>query len=227
LAADITRWQLEARILAGQSYEEIASKCAVPRETVALYEAVFFDVSNCLDSWMYILFQVVGLYAEPGLEDVGTLLKFYGYRAGPLVLDEIIKVVTNPLPLPQTWVEIDPSQRDEFVSHLLWGLNIRTRLLPWNFRIAAKLARAAEVLESISAGADPTTMPGPAALFKGLAHKLFSKPITGLEHAIGPLSHDGPSGTSPVQAQAVEKFECAVKCSDRNDEAGKLERVPA
>ena len=53
------RWELEARILAGQSDAEIGARCGLPENVVSAYEAVFFDVRPCT-AIDYLLSQVVG-----------------------------------------------------------------------------------------------------------------------------------------------------------------------
>jgi len=86
------RWELEARILAGESFESIATKLAMPLEAVRLYESCFFHVTDRLQSPSYITQVVFGRSIHSGLHarEYDLLWKMYGYWGGPLVLDQLV-----------------------------------------------------------------------------------------------------------------------------------------
>ena len=86
---------VEARLLAGQSDEEIADKlCTVP-EAIDAYEKLFFNVRDRLEHHDWIVRQIITPAAsrfssEEPLRNHELTLKFFGYFAGSVVLDAII-----------------------------------------------------------------------------------------------------------------------------------------
>jgi hypothetical protein len=89
---DLRRWELEARILTGQSDEDIAARLGLPPEVVGMYEALFFSVRHCLDAYLYIAEQVIGPGRWQGFrnEEVGSLWAACGYFGGVAVLDALV-----------------------------------------------------------------------------------------------------------------------------------------
>lgn len=91
-AEELLRWEVQARILARQTDEEVAAQCELTPQTVHWFEAVFFCVRDRLDARDWIAARVIG----PGLwrgfapEEMGQLWAYFGYNAGPLALDVII-----------------------------------------------------------------------------------------------------------------------------------------
>ena len=104
----LLRWAVEARILSGEPFAEIARKCALLPEAVAAYEALFFAVGDKLDAGTWIMCQVIGRKAFVGLteNDVDTWWKLLGYTLGPWVLDIVIQGMIG-LPRPKTAAELD------------------------------------------------------------------------------------------------------------------------
>jgi hypothetical protein len=89
---DPRRWELEARLLARQTDDEISVRCGLPPEVVFCYEELFFNVRCRLEAWGWICNQVIG----PGLQnrfadhEVGPLWLAFAYHGGPLVLDALL-----------------------------------------------------------------------------------------------------------------------------------------
>ena len=63
------RWELEARILAGQSDDDISASMAVPPAVVAAFERSFFNVRDRLAAFDLILFHVIGYRPVLGFEE--------------------------------------------------------------------------------------------------------------------------------------------------------------
>lgn len=97
--ADGPRAEVEARVLARQPVEEIAARRGLPFGAVAAYEALYFHVTDRLDSPDWIVTQVVapalarqvaagrrsdGLHLAPPME--GSM-KLFGYFGGPFLVD--------------------------------------------------------------------------------------------------------------------------------------------
>jgi hypothetical protein len=115
------RWELEARILAGQSDVEIAVSRAIPPAVVAVFEQSFFDVRDRLAAGDFILFGVVGYNPVAGFQegDLRTLWAYFGYAAGPQFL-ELMMAVSQDRSLP-TWA-IDqapcPAEVEDLVASI-------------------------------------------------------------------------------------------------------------
>lgn len=86
------RGALEARILAGQPDEEIAKRLGTMPEAVHAYEQLFFHVRDRLTHSDYIVTKVLAASIQGGLETPSLDLsaKFFGYFAGPVVLDFVL-----------------------------------------------------------------------------------------------------------------------------------------
>ena len=87
------RWELEARLLAKESYSSIAQKMSLDIETINTYEKIFFNVSDRLENVSWIIHSVVGRSIHVGLteRDFDLLWKMYGYFGGPVMLDMVIR----------------------------------------------------------------------------------------------------------------------------------------
>jgi len=113
------RWEVEARILAGQTDAEIASATGFPSAVITAFEQHFFRIRDRLAAGDYILFDVVGYDPVHGIErgNLRMLWNYFGYAAGWRML-EIVMAVSQGLSLP-SWV-IDsaptPAHLEELVS---------------------------------------------------------------------------------------------------------------
>jgi hypothetical protein len=89
---DVRRWQLEARILAGQTDAEIANRLGLAADTIAWYERLYFSVRDSLHAGDYVANQVIGTGIHAGFVDdeVGPFWMAIGYFGGPVVLESFI-----------------------------------------------------------------------------------------------------------------------------------------
>jgi len=92
-----TRWAIEARILAGETDEEIAKKVGCDPGVVSAYEAVFFDVREKLAHQEYVVNVVMADAVTRGLTErqYDLLWKMFGYKGGGYVLDAMISKFTD------------------------------------------------------------------------------------------------------------------------------------
>jgi hypothetical protein len=86
------RWEVEARLLAGQTDEAIGARCALPPETLSWYEQVFFNVRPRHHARMWVCNQVIGPGIQHGFSDdeVGPLWAAFAYFGGPIVLNALV-----------------------------------------------------------------------------------------------------------------------------------------
>lgn len=120
---DTVKYRAEARILSGQSDEEISEACGVIPETVFWYEKAFYNVRDRLRFRDYISGQVIGQTVGIGLQNLTQALtaKFFGYFAGPTVLELVLDGYDHGL--------APPSNGQDFAPYLdkLVGLGTRLR----------------------------------------------------------------------------------------------------
>jgi len=100
-AGGLLKDEVEARLLAGQTDEEIAARCRLSPAAVGWYEAGLFHVRDHLDSPDWVVARVIGTTFPTG--DDGPVLKHFAYLGGPTVLDLVLAVVLGrPLPTAVT-----------------------------------------------------------------------------------------------------------------------------
>ncbi len=86
----VARWTLEARILAGQSDKDIGLREELPAEVVECYHALFFHVRDKLHAKGFISTLLCPPYRTLTGSDVRYVWAFFGYHAGPVVLQAFI-----------------------------------------------------------------------------------------------------------------------------------------
>lgn len=113
------RYAVEARILAGQTSQEIAALLGVTPDAVEYYERVFFNVRDKLKNSDYVMTCVLGPSVHSGLSDrdYDLLWKLFGYIYGPAVLDSFISTTSRRF-RPETLGEVDATLADDARSAL-------------------------------------------------------------------------------------------------------------
>lgn len=98
-----TRWGIEARILAGETNEEIAEKVGTSPSVIDAYAHVFFDVREKLPNVDYISNVVMADAVVRGLQErhYDLLWKMLGYKGGTHVLNAVI-ARSPPVSRPET-----------------------------------------------------------------------------------------------------------------------------
>src|ERR1700733_5058202 len=92
------RWSIEARILAGETDREIATRIGCSEEIIQAYEALFFNVRDKLNRTDYILNVVLKDAVLRGLHEreKDLLWKLVAYTGGSHLLDAVINPLVNP-----------------------------------------------------------------------------------------------------------------------------------
>lgn len=132
-ADKLTRGIAEARLLAGQAREEVATSCDLSVETVTAYEALFFRVDR-RNSRLSIITQAVGSKVWDGTlteNDPDVLLKWLGYYTGPLFLEPIIRYFRFGLEVPLHLGEVSRADLEELVVMLQVKSMIQAHTLPF------------------------------------------------------------------------------------------------
>jgi hypothetical protein len=88
----VARYQVEARILAGEAVVSIAFKQRIAPEVISYYEALFFDVRAQLKDCDYVAHQVLAPCVNGCLNEWPYYLiwKFVAYTGGPYALDAVM-----------------------------------------------------------------------------------------------------------------------------------------
>jgi hypothetical protein len=154
MADSFCRWEVEARLLAGEGFDQVAEKCGLRASAVEAYHALFFDVRGSLRlrSTDYIATVVIGPRRLSGLTaaDVDILLKLFGYGGGPLVLDGVIRYFRCPLPIPDRWNGLDADALAELRSQLLLKASILALTTPANPKNLKKLEALHDALQDLA-----------------------------------------------------------------------------
>jgi hypothetical protein len=158
-SADAPRWEVEARILAGQDDATIAARCCLSPEAVRFYHDAFYDVRPKLRARDWITIRAIDPEGQGGLPAV---LRKLAYHGGPFVV-EVVLAVTRGEPLPDWAVSAASDDR----AYAEARLRKHTNLL-----IAAMLAKTpAELLDVIDdydkAAFEDRARSGDAAVFRG------------------------------------------------------------
>lgn len=92
-----TRWSIEARILAGETDEEIADKLGTVPGVIEAFEGLFFDVRDKMAHTDYVSAVVLTAAVMRGLQERqhDLLWKLLGYHGGPHVLNAVISKFTK------------------------------------------------------------------------------------------------------------------------------------
>lgn len=106
--------EIEARLLAGQSLAQAARRCCLPKEVVAVYAALFFDVVERLSARDWVMSQV--LMAASADQSVfarlRNLWRRVGYFGGLLALEPLL-AVSRGLRVPAKFLTAKGAGRQE------------------------------------------------------------------------------------------------------------------
>lgn len=95
--------ELQARILAGQTDQEVASHLAISTEAIRWYVSLFYDVREWLKTPIKLIPAAIGEQVFAGItpSDTATIIKFVGYRFGPTVLESVLHLYCVGLSIPE------------------------------------------------------------------------------------------------------------------------------
>jgi hypothetical protein len=149
----VRRWEVEARLLAGESFEQVAAKCDSTPDVIAAYHALFFDVQGSLEASDYIVNVVIGPKAHAGLSEADTevVLKLYGYTYGNRVLDAVLAYYRDPPP-PERWGELGPGELERLRTRLLVKASVMARGLSTDGSAWKQLALLRKALDVVGRG---------------------------------------------------------------------------
>lgn len=114
----IRRWELEARVLARQTPQEIGACLGYPAGAIEQYERWFYGARQYLDARGWVRHHAIRTYV-PSVDPTEELLKHYAYIGGPHVLDRFLAVMLGTSQNPnRTAADINRYFRDESRENL-------------------------------------------------------------------------------------------------------------
>lgn len=110
-----TKASVEARCVAGESVNRIATACDISPEMVVACEQLFFDVRSRLAMPNLIAALVIGPKTLHGLteNDMDVILKLFALNGGSLILDQVIDFYRRPLTLTEPVDQLDDTELDD------------------------------------------------------------------------------------------------------------------
>jgi hypothetical protein len=128
-----TRWGIEARVLAGQTDEEIAQRVGTKTEVIAAYINTFFDVREKLDNMDYVQNVIMAEAVTRGLQErhYDLLWKLLGFRGGTHVIDAVINKF-GAIPRPEGPDGVSSYFQDMAVSCMKYKAALASLSVPVN-----------------------------------------------------------------------------------------------
>jgi hypothetical protein len=139
----LRRWEVEARLLAGESDKEIAARCGLTPEAVRCYHGVYFNVRDFLEIDGYILAVVIGPKAHYGLRegDRDVLLKLQAHEFGSAGVDALLRYWSDPPVVPGRLDQLGLDELRDLHGRLLTRAVVLLRTLPVNAETAPRILR--------------------------------------------------------------------------------------
>ena len=154
------QWEVRARLLAGQSDDEIAVRCKLQPSVVEWYATLFYDIRPRLEATDWLVANVLRFGGTAGFRnsDVGPFWAFLALSGGPIALDHFVDLfhrVWRPRERPTLAVylrkNVPLNVRGEVARRLLtpeaasWFLEFHVRIMEAKAKAdPAVLAKAIE-----------------------------------------------------------------------------------
>ena len=121
------RWAIEARVLAGETDEQIADKLGTTPDVISAYVNVFFDVREKMTHMDYVLNVILADAVSRGLQErhYDLLWKLLGFHGGPHVLDAAINKFA-PISRPESAENVSGFFQDFAISSMKYKSALST-----------------------------------------------------------------------------------------------------
>jgi hypothetical protein len=122
-----TRWAIEARVMAGESDDEIAAKLGTEPSIISAYVSTFFDVRAKLANVDYVVNVIMADAVVRGLQErhYDLLWKMMGFHGGPYVLDAVISRFIS-LAKPESSDEVAGFFQDSAINSMKYKAALAT-----------------------------------------------------------------------------------------------------
>lgn len=174
----LLRWAVEARILSGELFGDIARKCGLLADAVEAFEKLFFAVVDKLHAETWIVCQVIGMKAFVGMteHDLGVWWKMLGHALGPLVLDIVVHGTTG-LPRPQTATELNEALATAASDLLSLKEFHATHVLPVTPANALEILQVGAEMDVLHRQEQTHQQDPVAAFWTGVLHQRLATPV--------------------------------------------------
>lgn len=131
-ANQFMRWEIEARLLANESYPQIAQKCATRPDVIETYHEIFFRVRPRLHVPAHVHRMILPDRTAMDLTeaDVEFQLKVFGFQRGPVFLDALVDYYRNPPVVPERLDGLDAATIEKLLDKILMKAAIVSRAMP-------------------------------------------------------------------------------------------------
>jgi hypothetical protein len=148
------RWEVEGRLLAGESFAAIAEKTSLTAGAVEAYACLYFDVLDGLAAVDWVVVHVLRYTPDRPIaeDDAGTFLRLYAYFGGTHVLDALLGYFRDPEPIPLDVAQVPPERRERAALHLHIRAVLAARCAPYGDPRVEQFTRLAERLEALAPG---------------------------------------------------------------------------
>ncbi len=161
------RWEIQARILTGETDKLIADRFGIAPETVGWFESLFFHTRDRLRAYDWVA-SVIGLGLRYGVEadDIDKSWMSFGFFGGSLVLDAVIAASIR-YGLVRDHPVCERTDPRAFETHLLESahLAVRAMMLPAELPLARLVELNACASAARAAGEAPNAAPTGASGF--------------------------------------------------------------
>ena len=125
--------ELEARLLSRAESGVISQRLGVEAGTVNLYEKLFYNVEDKLDTPGYVYHTAIGREMHRGFteREYDKLWKWYAYAYGSCMLDSMVGQVIDATP-PDTPAQVKATWKDDGMSSIIRKQAIAARTMPVN-----------------------------------------------------------------------------------------------
>jgi hypothetical protein len=199
------KWELEARLLANEDFKLIEKKTCVDAAAVCVFEQLFFNVLDRLESQSYVVHAVFRRSLIDGLRtrEYDLLWKLYGYWGGSFLLDDLIYQFNAPIK-PNGVDRVDAFWADDGTASIRRKNAIALRTLPVNSQTALEIINVHQQLLQIEKGAEI-----------GGGEESYKKSVQALIEAM-PFRRiaSGQKKTTATLVQQVESYGATLRASE-------------
>ena len=127
------RWTVEARVIAGETDEEIAEKLGVETAVVQAYNDIFFNVREKLNNFDYVVNVMFNDAVTRGLQErqYDLLWKMVAYQGGTHALNAILGRFIS-IPKPRSADEVAGFFQDSAINSVKYKAALATMTVPVN-----------------------------------------------------------------------------------------------
>jgi hypothetical protein len=152
---EFMRWEIEARLLANQPFDQVAERTGCTEATIVAYHELYFCVRPKLSATSYIVHKVIGPSVHRGLtsNEPDVLWKLYGYFGGSYVINAVVDKFTSPAKA-QRDEDVPAFVEDSTLGNIKRSAMIASHTMPINSFTQAQILEQWMKLREIEASSE-------------------------------------------------------------------------